>query len=146
VLFAGVCSPALWAKVEHGEAPANRAQRSALRQHFDRKPLPLTVAEATAQASLNAAVWQVGEGTPDTIIMIAGAEPVALRVNGSVGIVQEGPVTPVTTRPERTRRRKRMIRPCATATQDADRIDIGASWNEVIDAGIEALKRAKEAK
>lgn len=95
-LVGNICSPALWAKVEHGEAVANRAQRNALRKLFNKPPLPPTVAECTAQASPDAAVWTVGEGVPDTVVMVAGTEPVTLRVNGTVQVV-----TPVTVRRER---------------------------------------------
>lgn len=95
-LVGSICSPALWAKVEHGEAVANRAQRNALRKLFNKPPLPPTVAECTAQASPDAAVWTVGEGVPDTVVMVALSEPVTLHVNGMVSVV-----TPVTERRER---------------------------------------------
>ena len=93
-LVGKICSPALWAKVEHGEAVANRAQRNALRKLFNKPPLPPTVAECTSQASPDAAVWTVGEGVPDTVVMVALSEPVTLRVNGTVTVCDSLPVLP----------------------------------------------------
>ena len=142
-LTGNVCSRALWAKVEHGEAPANRAQRNALRKIFKRDPLPATVADTVAHNVIDdAAVWRVGEGVADTLIMVANDEPVTLHVNGAVTVVQECPVTPVKTRRAGLSRRKRIIRPCATETQDLRREAVGASWAEIIEAGLQ-VKEAK---
>ena len=90
-----VYSKALWAKVADGATP-NREQRNELRRYFGKPPLPPTVAECTAQASPDAAVWTVGEGVPDTVVMVASDEPLTLRVNGTVQVV-----TTVTERKER---------------------------------------------
>ena len=101
-------SKALWARYENGEVRLNRAQRNELRAAMNRPLLPPTVAEATAQASPDAAVWTVGDGVPEHVIMV-GETPVTLYVNGAVSTVtQKCDVTKVT-RPTRTR--KRVVRP-----------------------------------
>ncbi len=136
-----ICSPALWAKVQHGKAHANRAQRNALRKLFDRKPLPATVADTVAEsASPDAAVWRIGEGIADTLIMVAESQPMTLHINGSVTVVQECPVTPVTNGRAEFSKRTRYIRPCATETQDSRREAVGASWAEIIEAGLHAVE------
>ena len=136
-LVGSICSPALWAKVEHGESVANRAQRNALRKLFNKPPLPPTVAECTATASPDAAVWTVGEGVPDTVVMVASDEPLTLRVNGTVTVMQETPVTPVISSvAQRKRQKHTYTRPCATEAQNRRKTALGVSWAEVIDAGL----------
>jgi len=137
-------SKPLWAKVEKGEAPPNRNQRNELRRLYGMPPLPPTVAEATAAASPDAAVWQVGEGVPDTVIMVTGHEPLTLHVNGAVSVAdtaadvpQNAHVTEVTrTQPPR----RYYARPSATEAQETRRIALGAKWKSVIDAGLSALE------
>ena len=135
-------SKALWAKVVEGAAVPNRAQRNELRAAMGEPLLPMTVAEATAQASPDAAVWNIGTGTPDTVIMVSESQPMTLHVNGSVSVVTDSFVTEVTGRQERTEPRRKYIRPCATATQDSRREAVGASWAEIIEAGLQ-VKEAK---
>ncbi len=137
-----VYSKALWAKVADGGTP-NREQRNELRRYFGKPALPPTVESCTATASPDAAVWMVGSGVPDTVVMVASAEPMTLRVNGSVTVCDNVDAMPSRNAVERTEPRRKYIRPCATETQDADRIDIGATWNDVIDAGIQTLKQMR---
>jgi hypothetical protein len=133
-----ICSPALWAKVQHGKAVPNRKQRNALRKLYNRAPLPPTVADAVSVASPDAAVWAVGDGVPEHVIMVAGVEPVTLHVNGAVTVAQKSPVTPVTNGKAERKPRIRYSRPCATKTQQERRIAVGATWAEVIEAGLKA--------
>ena len=133
-------SKPLWAKVEKGEAIPNRNQRNELRRYYGMPPLPPTVAEATATASPDAAVWQVGDGAADHVIMVAGCEPLTLHVNGAVSVAdihQNARVTAVT-RTGRTR--THYARPTATAAQDARRAALGAKWQTIIEAGLKALE------
>ena len=83
--------------------------RNELRRAVGLAALPPTVAEATATASPSAAVWQVGDGVPDTVIMVSG-EPCTISVNGAV----DGAKTPHVTSGVTAGRieRKRYIRPC----------------------------------
>ena len=102
-------SRAMWHQYEHGERALNRTMRNELRRAMGRPLLPPTVAEATAQASPDAAVWQVGEGVPEHVIMVSNA-PVTLHVNGSVStVLQTSNVTGVT---RGKFQRKRYFRPC----------------------------------
>ena len=102
-------SRAMWHQYEHGERALNRTMRNELRRAMGRPLLPPTVAEATAQASPDAAVWQVGEGVPEHVIMVS-ATPVTLHVNGSVQtVLQTSNVTGVT---RHLQPRKRYFRPC----------------------------------
>lgn len=134
-------SKALWAKVEHGEAIPNRSQRNELRRYFGKPLLPMTVAEATAQTDLDAAVWRVGDGIAHTVVMVTETEPLTLHVNGAVTLAQERPVTTVTNgTAKRNRTRAKFVRPCATATQERRRIATGASWAEIIEAGLHAME------
>jgi hypothetical protein len=143
-------SKPLWSKVEKGEVAPNRNQRNELRRHYGMPPLPPTVAEATAAASPDAAVWQVGEGVPDVVIMVTAQEPITLYVNGSVSVGDENAtmsclpvVTPVTP----TRRQVRNApRPFISNEQEARQkwlLDKGVavSWREVINKGLETLER-----
>lgn len=102
-------SRAMWHQYEKGERSLNRTMRNELRRAMGRPLLPPTVAEATAQASPDAAVWSVGEGVPEHVIMVSNA-PVTLHVNGSVStVLQTSNVTGVT---RHLQPRKRYFRPC----------------------------------
>jgi hypothetical protein len=137
-------SKPLWAKVEKGEAPPNRNQRNELRRYYGMPLLPPTVAEATATASPDAAVWQVGEGVPETVIMVTGTEPMTLHVNGAVSVADPAAQMPrnsgyngqgATKRYETYR-----TRPTATKAQDERRSALGVKWAEIIERGLSALE------
>ena len=136
-------SRAMWHQYEKGERALNRTMRNELRMALKKPPLPLTIAEATAQASPDAAVWRVGDGVPEHVIMVSDT-PVTLHVNGAVTTVaQMSNVTGVT---GSKIQRKRYTRPCLPETQ-VDRFlslcsGLGAlAWNEVIDAGLQHYER-----
>lgn len=137
-------SKPLWARVEKGEVAPNRNQRNELRRYYGMPPLPPTVAEATAAASPDAAVWQVGDGPADSVIMVTGTEPITLHVNGAVSVAsadaqsrQNAHVTGVT---RKGTPRRYYARPTASAAQNNRRLALSASWREIIDAGLNALE------
>lgn len=137
-------SKPLWARVEKGEVAPNRNQRNELRRYYGMSPLPPTVAEATASASPDAAVWQVGDGPAEHVIMVTTPDPITLHVNGAVSvaspapqIVQNADVTAVT---RTTRTRRYYARPAATEAQNSRRLALGAQWREIIEAGLNALE------
>ena len=137
-------SKPLWARVEKGEVPPNRNQRNELRRYYGMLPLPPTVAEATAAASPDAAVWQVGDGPAEHVIMVTAVEPLTLRVNGAVSVAsadaqsqQNAHVTPVT---RKGAQRRHYARPAATEAQNSRRLALSASWRQIIDAGLSALE------
>ena len=134
-------SKALWGRYDHGEVGLNRAQRSELRVAVGQAPLPPTVAEATAQASPDAAVWQVGIGVPETVIMVSGHEKVTLHVNGAVSVAENISDNALSRPVEGSRiARKPVIRPVASFAQESRRIAVSASWKDVIEAGLKALE------
>lgn len=132
-------SRALWNQYERGEKPLSRPMCNELRRAVGLPALPPTVAEATATASPAAAVWNVGDGVPDTVIMVSG-EPCTISVNGAVEVVpQTARVTRVTAgRIER----KRYIRPCIPESylKRLQGLTDGLTWLDVIDAGLAALE------
>ena len=141
-------SKPLWDRVAKGEAAPNRNQRNELRRYYGMPLLPPTVAEATAAASPDAAVWQVGDGPADSVIMVTGTEPLTLHVNGAVsvasgdaGMPQDAHVTEVT----RTKRPRRYYaRYNATEPQNNRRLALGVSGNDVIEAGLTALEEKRK--
>jgi len=144
VVLGSQYSKPLWARAEKGETPPNRNQRNELRRYYGMPELPPTVAEATATASPDAAVWQVGEGPAEHVIMVTTPEPITLHVNGAVAVASptahmplDAHVTAVT----RARRlRRHYARPTATAHQDERRAALGKSWREIIEAGLRSLE------
>lgn len=133
---------ALWSKwgawhnspdPERGACPLNRAMRNELRKAVGQPLLPPTVAEATATASPDAAVWRVGEEPAEHVIMVGATEGVALHVNGAVTVREIGHVTPVT-RPKS--KRKPVVRPTASQRQNERRLALGDSWDEIIEDGL----------
>lgn len=136
-------SRAMWHQYERGERSLNRTMRNELRRAMGLPLLPPTVAEATAQASPDAAVWSVGEGVPEHVIMVSET-PVTLHVNGSVQAVTETRNVTGVTRVQV--KRKRYARPCIPETQ-SERLQrlcdgLGAvGWNEVVEAGLQHYER-----
>ena len=142
-------SPARWSqyeKREEGKDTPSRQMRNDLRRAVGLPLLPPTVAEATAQASPDAAVWYistVGEQPPDTVIMVAAEHEIWVHVNGTVEVTQppqrDMPVTQVTNGKVA---RKRYIRPCVPESY-AERLQglgDGFTWADVIEAGLRTLE------
>lgn len=136
-------SRAMWHQYEKGERSLNRTMRNELRRAMGLPLLPPTVAEATAQASPDAAVWSVGDGVPEHVIMVS-ATPVTLHVNGAVStVLQTSNVTGVT-RP--FLRRKRYVRPCIPEHYAKRLAGLKtASWLDVVEAGLTALEGGRDA-
>jgi hypothetical protein len=137
-------SKAQWSKYHNGETTLTRTMRNELRRCVGLKVLPPTVAEATAAASPDAAVWQIGDGPAEHVIMVTGVEPMTLHVNGAVSVAdqkahmpQDDAVTAIT---RTVAPRKHYTRPVATDEQDARRNALGVKWAEIIEAGLKALE------
>lgn len=133
-------SKAQWSKFEHSpEMMLTRNMRNELRSGVGLPPLPLTVEQATRQASPDAAVWKVGEGVPEHVIMV-GSEPVTLHVNSGVTVVEpQAHVTMVTVG---STMRKRYIRPCVSQEQNRRflALPVRSSWGEIIEVGLAVLE------
>jgi hypothetical protein len=98
-------APANWTNWEQGQGNLTRTMRNALRRAVGKAELPPTVADAVAAgASPDAAVWAVGEGVAEHVIMVADGEPITLHVNGAVSVVRTAFVTEVTSTQEKRRR------------------------------------------
>jgi hypothetical protein len=137
-------SKAQWSKYHNGETVLTRNMRNELRRCVGVPTLPPTVAEATATASPDAAVWQVGDGPADSVILVTGTEPLTLHVNGAVSVADPTAQMPrnsgyngqgSTKRSETYR-----TRPTATKAQDARRSALGVKWAEIIERGLSALE------
>lgn len=137
-LIGSAYSRALWQQYDAGERQLSRGMRNELRKAIGKPELPPTVAEATAAASPDAAVWQVGEGVPEHVIMVAEM-PVTLHVNGAV--TKTGQVTGVTSPATKRKSHKRLWVPdrllerytgLRTAYSDADIIEAGIKTLEVM--------------
>ena len=138
-------SKAQWSKYHNGETTLTRAMRNELRRCVGLKPLPPTVAEATAGASPDASVWSIGDGPAEHVIMVTASEPLTLHVNGAVSVADYAAGMPrnagyngqgATKRQETYR-----TRPTATKAQDERRSALGAKWAEVIERGLAALEQ-----
>ncbi len=142
-------SKPLWAKVEKGEATPNRNQRNELRRYYKLPPLPPTVTDAvTAVTSPDAAVWRIGATPAEHVIMVTTTEPLTLHVNGSVTVAtndaechRSDVVTGVTAT---KRQRTYFHRPTATEAQNRRRMAVGATWQEVINAGLSHFENEKD--
>ncbi len=132
-------SKALWGRYDNGEPVLNRSMRSELRVGVGLSPLPLTIEQATAQASPDASVWRVGAGVPEHVIMV-GSEPVTLHVNSGVTVaVPQAHVTTVTVGQVR---RKYRVRPWVSESQERRflALPVGLTWGDVIDDGLAVLE------
>lgn len=88
---------AWWNKYEHGEGRLNRDRRNELRAAVGLPRLPETVAAVTATIDPDAAIYQVGAGAPDRVVMIGNhvSEPLVLRLNGNLHVLPDTPVEPL---------------------------------------------------
>jgi len=147
-LVTSTYSKAQWSKYHNGEATLTRTMRNELRRCVGLKLLPPTVAEATAAASPDAAVWQVGgEGAAEHVIMVTTHAPITLHVNGAVTAVDDtaqrlasDDVTPVT---RAVAPRRYYARPVATEAQQKRRESLGVKWADVLEAGLSALENGE---
>lgn len=141
-------SKAQWWKVEKGETQPNRKMRNELRAYFGKPPLPPTVAEATATASPDAAVWSIGDGPAEHVIMVTTQAPLTLCVNGAVSVadhVAETPRYPGNMAPGKARRQRRYVtRPTPSEAQVERFGRLATTWRTVIDAGLAALEREQQ--
>lgn len=137
-------SKAQWSKYHNGETTLTRAMRNELRRCVGLKPLPPTVAEATATASPDAAVWSIGDGPAEHVIMVTASEPLTLHVNGAVSVADYAAGMPCNTgyngqgatkSPQRYR-----TRPTASEAQNKRREALGVKWAEIIERGLCALE------
>jgi hypothetical protein len=135
---------AQWWKLEKGEITITRPMRNELRAYYGKPPLPPTVAEVTAAASPDAAVWQVGEGAADTVIMVTAAHPLTLHVNGAVTVASDStdmPRYPGNMGQGATQRTRRHVtRPTPSKAQVERFAQLGTTWRDVIDAGLAAIE------
>jgi len=144
-LVSSAYSKAQWSKYHNGETTLTRTMRNELRRCVGVPVLPPTVAEATASASPDAAVWQIGDGPAEHVIMVTSTEPMMLHVNGAVSVAsptaqtaQNAPVTAVTrTKPPEAYR----TRPTASEAQNRRRVALGVKWAEIIERGLSALEQ-----
>ncbi len=135
-------SRAAWNKYERGEMPLSSDMKAELRRVIG---LPVPVLEAVAVADPNAAVYRIGSDAPHTVVMVGTTSPVELRINGTV-TASEAPhadaaaLPPISSQERRQRIYRPYVRPCATETQDLRREAVGASWAEIIEAGLHAVE------
>ncbi len=137
-------SKALWSKYHNGAAALNRTMRSELRRAVGLEALPPTVGEAVAGVDPDAEVVQIGEEQARRVLLVGHAGPLVIRVNGSVTaeeMERTERVTPVT---EAGRARRALVRPVAQVEQERRRVAVGASWREVIEAGLAVLETAAQ--
>lgn len=133
-------SKAQWHKYEGGQTPLTRPMRNELRAAVGLPALPLTLAEALTCADPDAQVWRIGDDTPDRIVAVGRAVTGVVCVNGSVSLIDahsahNARVTTVT-----RAARKPAVRPMATPGQNERRQACGATWRDVIEAGLLALE------
>ena len=142
-------SKAQWSKYHNGETTLTRTMRNELRAAVGLPALPPTVAEATAAASPDAAVWQVGDGPAEHVIMVTAVEPLTLRVNGAVSVVSEPatmPTLPLVTPVTSTRKRVQYTARPFVSNAQLERQKrlysqgIDANWREIINRGLVALE------
>ena len=133
-----------WHRYEKGQYPMNRTMRNELRRCVGLPLLPpLTIAEATAQASPDASVWSVGDGVPEHVIMVSDT-PVTLYVNGTVQTV--APKCDVTEVTRARRTRKPCVRVWIPETQNERFLRLcdgfgDLTWREVQEAGLQHYER-----
>ena len=138
-LIGSAYSRALWQQYDAGERQLSRGMRNELRRAIGKPELPPTVAEATAAASPDAAVWQVGEGVPEHVIMVASA-PVTLSVNGSVQVASRTSLVTGVTSPATKRKPHKRLWVPDRQLERFQRLTGGYTWSDVIEAGLRTLE------
>lgn len=132
-------SKAWWSKYERSEAELTHDRRNELRTAVGLPTLPPTVTAVTAGIAPDATVYQVGDGTPDRVVMVGDQahEPLTMRLNGSLQILPADPpeithVTPVTS-PRRERSTKSLSVSISTWKRlSAARKSAGLTWDAYV--------------
>ncbi len=133
-------SRAQWNKYERGETALSRTMRNELRAAVGLPVLPPTLDEVAATVNPDALVVKVGSEAPHSVILVGIAESLTIGVNGCITALYtteplEAPVTSVT-----RALRKRYHRPVASEAQEARRVALDVSWQEIIQAGLTTLE------
>jgi hypothetical protein len=124
---------AWWGQFEKGEKTLSQDRKSELRRAVGLPALPLTVAQATASVDPDAVVWRLGEGVPDRVVLVGVGthEPLMLRLNGDLRILEElgeEPVTGVSPTRRRLYRKHITIREQTWERLNAARCEAGLGW------------------
>jgi hypothetical protein len=90
----------------------------------------------------DAAVVQVGAGTPARVLLVGETQPVTIGVNGTVTAALGKPITRDVTAV--TRPRTPDIRPVASLAQEARRARLAVAWGQIIEAGLAVLEKQSE--
>ena len=139
-LLSSAYSKAQWRKYEIGEIVLNRTMRQELRRAVGQSLLPPTVAEALADVDPDAQVWRIGDETPDRIIAVGRATRGLICVDGTISHIDaQNAVDPAVTKVTRATRRP-CVRPFTTPAQNARRLAAGATWAQIIEAGLQAME------
>lgn len=118
-----------------------REMRNVLRRAMGMPVLPPTVADAVAAGtSPDAAVWSIGDGPAEHVILVTGAHDMMLHINGAVTVQDAAQIAtqPAVAAPARLR--TPVARPVASKAQDARREALQVRWQDVIEAGLKALE------
>lgn len=135
-----------WYRDERGYGTTkslSREYRNALRKLMNLPLLPPTVADAVAtNTSPDAAVYQVGEGVADKVILLTPQNgATTLYINGDVRLGMDVPASDGGAVPSGTRSRRAMYRP-VLAPELKDRVEAsGMSVQELIDYALEVRAR-----
>lgn len=145
-------SKAYWSKYERGVTEVTRQAKNELRRAVGMPELVPTVTEAMADVGADAEVWRIGDNeTVHRVVKIATYEKVTLELNGIVEVRNqaESPVTTVTSSVEANAESAKVLEKSprtgvsvsrATVEQNERRQQLGASWRDVIEAGLRALE------
>jgi hypothetical protein len=133
-------SRAQWNKYERGETALTRTMRNELRAAVGVIVLPPTLDEVAATINPDALVVKVGSDTPHSVILVGIAESLTIGVNGR--ITAQHTTEPLEARVTSVTRalRRRYHRPVASEAQEARRVALDVSWQEIIQAGLRALE------
>jgi len=134
-------SRAWWSQYEAGGKTLDWQRKNELRRAVGLPELAPSVASAMAHVAADASIWQVGEGLPDTVILVTPDHPggLLLSVNADVHMARpvavenanKDAVTPVTS--DRRARRPVVaiggLRPETRAAHEARRRALGLTWD-----------------
>jgi hypothetical protein len=125
---------AWWGAYENGEKELSQDRKNELRRIVGLPALPPTVKQATEGIDPDATVWSVGGGIPDRVVMVGREthEPLLLRLNGALRIVEEVRPGGRPAEPAVLRRKRAMghvvIRRETWERLNRTRLEAGLSW------------------
>ena len=142
----GAYSIAWWSKYERDQIHLTRGAKNELRRLVGLDMLPPSLSEVVATIDPDATVYQIGDDTPNRVVLVGCPDPITIRLNGTIEVIDEEgvPCNPVTAVTPGRRRAAISLRPELFERLNTARRKSGKSWHALLSDLVAALDTPEE--